>query len=41
MMKTAGMTRKLKARDQMAWVRQVNAYKAQVEETIFAERVYV
>lgn len=37
----AGATEALKARDQMEWVRRMNACKAQAEEVIFAEIVYV
>lgn len=37
----AGATEELKARDQMEWVRRMNACKAQAEEVIFAEIVYV
>ena len=40
MMKAAGVTEELKARDQMAWVGLVNNCKAQVEELIFSELVY-
>ena len=40
MMKAAGVTEELKARDQMAWVGLMNSCKAQVEEIIFAELVY-
>ena len=37
MMKAAGVTEELKARDQMAWVGLMNACKAQAEEIIFTE----
>ena len=40
MMKAAGVTEELKARDQMAWVGLMNCCKAQVEEIIFSELVY-
>ena len=36
----AGVTEKLKARDQMAWVQQINALKAQAEEIILSELIY-
>ena len=38
--KQAGVTEKLKARDQMAWVKQINALKAQAEEIILSELIY-
>ena len=38
--KQAGVTEKLKARDQMAWVQQINALKAQAEEIILSELIY-
>ena len=41
MMEAAGVTEELKARDQMAWVGLMNCCKAQVEEIIFAELIYV
>lgn len=41
MMKAAGVTEELKAHDQMAWVGLVNCCKAQVEEIIFSELVYI
>ena len=41
MMGAAGVTEELKARDQMAWVGLMNCCKAQVEEIIFAELIYV
>ena len=40
MMKAAGVTEELKARDQMAWVGLVNNCKARVEEIILDEIVY-
>ncbi len=40
MIKAAGVTEELKARDQMAWVGLMNCCKAQVEEIIFSELVY-
>ena len=40
MMKAAGVTEELKARDQMAWVGLMNCCKVQVEEIIFSELVY-
>ena len=40
LMKAAGVTEELKARDQMAWVGLMNCCKAQVEEIIFAELIY-
>ena len=39
MMKVAGVTEELKARDQMAWVGLMNACKAQIEEIIIAELI--
>ena len=41
MMKAAGVTEELKARDQMAWVGLMNNCKARVEEIIFAELIMV
>ena len=41
MMKVAGVTEDLKARDQMEWVGLVNNCKARVEEIIFAELIMV
>ena len=38
--KQAGVTEKLKARDHMAWVQQINALKAQAEEIILSELIY-
>ena len=40
MMKAAGVTEELKARDQMAWVGLVNNCKARAEEIIFTELIY-
>ena len=40
MMKVAGVTEELKARDQMAWVGLMNTCKAQIEEIILAELIY-
>ena len=40
MMKAAGATEELKARDPMRWVGLMNCCKAQVEEMIFAEIIY-
>ncbi|MDE7218221.1 MAG: TnpV protein, partial [Oscillospiraceae bacterium] len=40
MMKAAGVTEELKARDQMAWVGLVNNCKARIEEIILEELVY-
>ena len=41
MMKAAGVTEELKARNQMAWIGLVNNCKAQVEEIIFSDLIYV
>ncbi|MGL5254565.1 MAG: TnpV protein [Brevinema sp.] len=41
MAKAAGATEQLKATDQMRWVGLMNTVKAQVEEIIFAELVYI
>ncbi len=41
MMKAAGVTADLKARDQMAWVGLVNNCQARADEIILAELVYV
>ena len=41
MMKAAGVTEELKARDQMAWVGLVNNCRAQADEIILSELVYV
>ncbi len=35
-----GITERLKAENQMEWVRRMNNCKAQVEEVVFAELVY-
>ena len=40
LMKAAGVTEELKARDQMAWVGLMNCCKAQVDEIIFVDLVY-
>ena len=40
LMKAAGVTEELKARDQMAWVGLVNNCKAKVEEIIYSELIY-
>ena len=40
MMKAAGVTEELKARDQMAWVGLMNNCKARVEEIILSELIY-
>ncbi len=40
MMKTAGVTEELKARDQMAWIGLVNNCKARAEEIIMSELIY-
>ena len=40
MMRVAGVTEELKARDQMAWVRLMNSCKARVEEIILSELIY-
>lgn len=41
MMKVAGVTEELKARDQMAWVGLVNNCIARVDEIILADLIYV
>lgn len=41
MMKAAGVTEELKARNQMAWIGLVNNCKTQVEEIIFSDLIYV
>ena len=41
MSKEAGATEDLKARDPMRWVGLMNCCKAQVEEIIFAELIYI
>ena len=38
--KQYGVTEKLKADNQMEWVRQMNACKAQAEEIVKAELIY-
>lgn len=40
-MEAAGVTEELKARDPMRWVRLMNTLKAQIEETIFAELIWI
>ena len=40
LMKSAGVTEELKARDQMKWVGLMNTCKAQAEEIILSELVY-
>lgn len=40
MAETAAITEELKARDPMRWVGEMNAIKAQAEETIFEELIY-
>ena len=39
-MKQYGITEELKAENQMEWVRQMNACKAQAEEVVKAELIY-
>ena len=41
LMKTAGVTEELKARDQMAWVGLVNNCRARADEIILADLIYV
>ena len=41
LMKAAGVTEELKARDQMAWVGLVNNCRARADEIILADLVYV
>ena len=41
LMKAAGVTEELKARDQMAWVGLVNNCRARADEIILSELVYV
>ena len=41
MMDAAGATEELKAREQMVWIGLMNFCKAQVEESIFADLIYV
>ena len=40
MAKAEGVTESLKARDQMAWVQQMNNIKSRAEETVIAEVVH-
>lgn len=40
LMKAAGVTEELKARDQMAWVGLVNNCRACIEEVIMADLIY-
>ena len=40
LMKSAGVTEELKARDQMKWVGLMNNLKAQAEEVILTELIY-
>jgi len=40
MKKTAGVTEKLKAENQMEWVGRMNALKAQAEEILLDELIY-
>ena len=40
-MEAAGVTEELKARDPMRWVRLMNTLKAQVEEVLLQELVYI
>lgn len=40
MMKAAGVTEELKARDQMAWLGLINNCKSRAEEIIFTELIY-
>ena len=40
MMKEAGVTEELKARNPMRWARLMNALKAQAEEMFFQELIY-
>ena len=41
MMETAGVTEEVKARDPMRWVGLMNTLKAQVEEVLFQEPIYI
>ena len=41
LMKSAGVTEQLKARDPMKWVGLMNTLKAQAEEIILSELIYV
>ena len=40
LMKSAGVTEELKARDQMKWVGLMNSLKAQAEELVLTELIY-
>ena len=40
LVKRSGVTEQLKAENQMEWVRQMNACKAQAEEVVKAELIY-
>ena len=40
LVKRNGVTAQLKAKNQMEWVRQMNACKAQAEEVVKAELIY-
>ncbi|OUP84046.1 UNVERIFIED_ORG: TnpV protein [Lacrimispora saccharolytica] len=41
MMEAAGVTEELKARDPMRWAGLMNTLKAQVEEVLFQELIYI
>ena len=41
MMEAAGVTEELKARDPMCWAGLMNTLKAQVEEVLLQELVYI
>jgi len=41
MMEAAGVTEELKARDPMRWVGLMNTPKAQAEEVLFQELIYI
>ena len=41
MMEAAGVTEELKARDSMRWAGLMNTLKAQVEEVLLQELVYI
>ena len=41
MMQAAGVTEELKARDPMRWVGLMNTLKAQAEEVLFQELIYI
>ena len=41
MMEVAGVTEELKARDPMRWVGLMNTLKAQAEEALFQELIYI